>query len=59
METYRVGLREIAEQDVLIEADSMADAIMAVREGEGDYVGTPRYVETLDPETWSVILEKE
>ena len=54
MKTYKVTVREIAEQDILVQANSEDDAIMAVREGEGNYDGSIKYTEVLDPESWSI-----
>ena len=51
--TYKVTIKEITEQDVYVDAESKEDAIMAVRDGMGDYRDN-RYAETLDPELWFV-----
>lgn len=54
MKTYKVTILETARQSILIQANFVDDAVMAVREGEGEYIGSAQYVETLDPETWFV-----
>ena len=56
MKTYKVTIREVFEQDVMVQAVSEADAILRVSDGEGEYDDPPRYVETLDPESWSIRL---
>lgn len=54
MSKYIVNVKEIVIQQVEIEADSKEDAIMKVREGDGNYLDPPESIETLDPEDWSV-----
>jgi len=54
MKTYCVTIRKVVEQDILVLANSEGNAIMAVRGGEGSLEGPPRYIKTLDPESWFV-----
>ena len=50
---YIVRVKEIHERLITVEAKNKEDAIIAVKEGDGETIGTS-YLETLDPDTWSV-----
>lgn len=54
MKKFIVLVREVHVARVHVEADSPEDAIMAVREGDGDYGDETEYSHTLDPEAWTV-----
>ena len=50
---YCVQVVETHHQDVYIEAETAEEAIMLVREGEGEYKEA-HYLETLDSSEWQV-----
>jgi hypothetical protein len=55
MKTYKVIVREVWTQDVLIEAESEEEARKLVIAGEGDYVDNALFLDsTLDSDTWMV-----
>lgn len=54
MPKYQVEVQERHIQIVDVEASSAEDAIIKVREGEGDYTKGTICQETLDPATWVV-----
>ena len=55
MPEYRVKVREVHVQDVIVTADSPEEATAKVQEGEGLYVDNSlEYSHTLDPDTWTV-----
>jgi hypothetical protein len=59
IKTFIVSVREIHVQPVEVEALNADDAIMKVREGEGEYVADGQeYSETLDTDTWTVEEKK-
>ncbi len=53
MKKYCVQVVETQLQDVYIEAENEEEAIMLVREGEGDYKES-HYLETHDSNEWRV-----
>ena len=55
---YIVLVKEIHTQKVVIEANSKEEAVMRVREGEGDFRHETQYVSTMEPDTWIVEEDK-
>lgn len=57
---YRVVVKEVHNQLIWVEADDVDDAVMKIREGEGeDFDDGPEYAYTLDSEEWTVEKETE
>ena len=54
MSKFIVSVREIHIQPVEIEAENKEEAVMKVREGDGEYLNGGEFSEVLDPETWTV-----
>lgn len=48
MPYYNVTTYEIHEQVIVVEADSPAGAVALARQGDGDTVGQPTYIRTID-----------
>lgn len=57
---YRITVKEVHNQEVWIEAENRDDAIMKVREAEGeDFDNGPQYDHTLDFEEWLAVEETD
>lgn len=54
MQRYMVEVKEIHIARCYIEAESPEDAVMKVREGEGDFEKETLYHETMDSSYWFV-----
>ena len=56
MKTYLVGVREVHVAYMEVRANTSAEALDMVRNGEGDWTTaiSMDYSHTLDPETWTV-----
>lgn len=60
MRTYRVKVREVHVQDVLVKATNEEHAKTLVKDGEGDYVdNTLEFSHQLEPDTWEVEEEDD
>jgi len=56
---YRVCVKEVHNQYIWIDADSVDEAVRKVQEGEGDELGVAEYDYTLDTEQWTVEQETD
>jgi len=54
MKRFRVLVKEIHFQHVVVEAEDAEAAKQAVADGGGDYSDVLEYSDTLDPEGWIV-----